>query len=351
LQANYSWNPRLCGQILDTVRRTRFDIIHVEHLRGARYGVLLTEWTVRQGFGRTPVVWDSVDSISALCRETARRSSAFLPRLVARLELGRTERYEGHLAGYFDRVLVTSSADRSELLRLARAQASQEDRSPVAKRIIVLPNGVDLDYFTPSGEEREPLRLVISGKMSYHANVTSVVHFVQKVMPAIWAWLPNTKLWIVGKDPPDQIRRLGVTLHSGGSRGSRPIQGDSRIQITGLVDDIRPFLRRASVAVAPIQYGVGIQNKVLEALACGTPTVASPQAVAALKVMPGKDVIVADWEDFAETVVALLHSPAQRYSLGLAGRQYVVRQHDWKSIVGRLTDIYQDTIDHPPPLH
>ena len=115
--------------------------------------------------------------------------------------------------------------------------------------------------------------------------------------------------------------------------------------VTGTVDDIRPFLRAATLAIAPIQYGVGIQNKVLEAFACGTPVVATPPATSALATTDGRDLVVGrDAGELAAAIEALLGDADRRRRIGEAGRAYVERQHSWQAAAARLTDIYHDAI-------
>jgi glycosyltransferase involved in cell wall biosynthesis len=347
IQASYSWSSELARRITQLVKSTEFDVIHIEHLRGVRYGLLLNQFLSRRGGKNPPVIWDSVDCISRLFRQAAQESFALRSRLTTRLDLARTERFEGWSVTQFSRILVTSETDRNGFLELA-ANWRQRNQVGVScsmdKRVAVVPNGVDLDYFSPNGETREPSTLVITGKMSYHANVTSVVQFVKQVMPRVWARLPQTRLWIVGKDPSREIRDLGVPWGedqslNGPQNGGR----ETRIQITGTVKDLRPFLRRATLAVAPIRYGVGIQNKVLEAMACGTPVVATPQAISALEVSSGRDLIVAKTPaDLSEALVSLLRNSEQRSKLGQAGRSFVERRHHWSSIVRGLTQIYRE---------
>ena len=122
-------------------------------------------------------------------------------------------------------------------------------------------------------------------------------------------------------------------------------RGAGRVVVTGTVDDIRPFLRTATLAVAPIQYGVGIQNKVLEALACGTPVVATPQATSALATTDGRDLVVGrDAGELAAAIGALLGDADRRRRIGEAGRAYVERHHSWQAAAARLTDIYHDAV-------
>ncbi len=321
LQAVYSWQPALMRR-LDR-EAANFDVVHVEHLRGANYGLALKAQLSRCG-KTLPVVWDSVDCITHLFRQAVNRSQSPLRRLLTRLELGRTERYEGWLVKQFDQVLVTSTAEQAALRSLLPA-GQQIDC------LNVLTNGVDLAYFTPgTAAEREPARLVLSGKMSYHANVSMVAHFVSSILPLIWARQPEASLWIVGKDPPARIRGLAE---------------DRRISVVGTVSDIRPYLQRASVAVAPLTYGAGVQNKVLEAMACATPVVAYPQAVSALAVQPGVDVLTPHGpQAFAEAVLDLLENPAQQRAIGAAGRQFVETHHRWDRVAMQLEKYYDELI-------
>jgi len=117
--------------------------------------------------------------------------------------------------------------------------------------------------------------------------------------------------------------------------------------VTGTVSDIRPYLQRATVAVAPTLYGAGIQNKVLEAMACGTAVVASSGATSALAVRPGFEVVTADGaEAFARGTLSLLDNPARRMHLEQAGRAYVETHHAWNAVAARLEEIYGAAITH-----
>jgi glycosyltransferase involved in cell wall biosynthesis len=167
--------------------------------------------------------------------------------------------------------------------------------------------------------------------MSYHANVTMVLYLANEIMPRIWARKPEVKLWIIGKDPSNKIKSLA----------RKPA-----ITVTGAVDDLRPYLRSATISVAPVQYGAGIQNKVLEAMACGTPVISTSAAVAALDVQPGQDLLVADDPArFSENVLSLLNDGERQRKIGAAGRRYVEQHHDWDHIAARLEEVYLTAID------
>lgn len=325
LQAVYSWQPRLAQQMTASVLENSYDVIHIEHLRGSRYGLHLLK-ELKKAHRRIPIVWDSVDCISLLFRLASSRSKNLLSRLITHLEIERTDQYERWLSAQFDQVLVTSQVDRQALIDLL------PPGSPPPK-IDVLSNGVDLDYFSPGDPgKREAATLVVSGKMSYHANVAMVGYLIQNIMPHIWDVRPDVRLQIVGKNPPREILALG----------SNP-----SISITSDVPDIPPYLQKATIALTPILYGVGVQNKVLEAMACATPVVSTPQAVSALQVEVGRDIYVEQEPDrFAAAVLQLLANPQERDQLGRAGRMFVERHHHWTLITQQLEEFYMRALTH-----
>ena len=322
LQAVYSWNQALAREISGIVRcngRAGYDVIHVEHIRGARYGLYL-----KSCFPEIPIVWDSVDCISYLFEQAAGLSRSGFGKLITRFELDRTRGYEGRLPEKFDHVLITSQEDKRALLDLVSGQSSNVP-------ISILPNGVDWEYFgEEEGYTREAATVILSGKMSYHANITMAMYLVNEIMPLVWQKRPDVRVLLAGKDPPAQIRSL---------------MSNPAVTVTGTIDDIRPYIHLATVAVVPLIYGAGIQNKVLEAMACGTPVVTTPRAVLALDAEPGRDLLIAEQPaEFAGHILALIEDRAFQAQVGRAGRQYVEANHQWARITGRLEGVYHEVI-------
>lgn len=323
LQSVYSWQPALARFLVKLlVERgcSPYDVIHVEHLRGSKYGILL-----KSAFPNQRVVWDSVDCISHLFQQASVQSTDLFGRWMTSFELERTRKMEGKLIGCFDHVLVTSAIDRTAFLGLTR---NGKKTAPIS----ILSNGVDAEFFCANSDiEREAESLAFSGKLSYHANISMVKYLVDEIMPRIWKTRPGTRLYIVGKDPSSQIRDLN----------KNPL-----ITVTGTVDDIRPYLWRATVSVAPLLYGAGIQNKILEAMATRTPVVTTSKAVSALQVQAGKELFVADDPDeFSKAVLRLIGDRNLQQQVGDAGSSYVQAHHNWMSIASCLTDIYQQTLN------
>lgn len=307
VQAAYSRSAEFNRIAEDLIQHQQFDVAHVEHLRGAVLADALNE---------LPVVFDSVDSISLLFEKVLKDAPSFKSRLIAMLDLDRTRHFEGDLTRRFRQVAVTSAVDRQALISLGAD----------AGRVTVVPNGVDIDYFKPQALPRHPHQLVFSGKMSYHANIAAAEDLVYKIMPLVWKQEPQASLQIVGKDPTPVISELG----------QRP-----NITVTGYVPDLRPYLAQAAIAVSTVRYGVGIQNKVLEAMAMGTPVVCSTQASSALQAQHGRDLLVGDTpEALAGHIVDLLRSPEKREQIGQEGRHYVENHQTWDSAAAILETLY-----------
>jgi glycosyltransferase involved in cell wall biosynthesis len=163
--------------------------------------------------------------------------------------------------------------------------------------------------------------------MSYHANVSAALYFAQEVLPRIWAQDPEVQFQIVGKDPPEAVRQLAT---------------DGRIQVTGTVDDLRPYLAQATIAVCPALYAVGIQNKVLEAMAMGTPVVSTTAGCAGLAAEERQEVLIAEGEEeMAAAVLRVLSDSTLASRLSAAGRRYVEVHHSWEAGARRLVEVYE----------
>jgi glycosyltransferase involved in cell wall biosynthesis len=309
LQSAVGRTPAAEAALAGLLAEQQYDAVHVEHVRAA--------FLHRSLPNGTPTLFDAVDCISLLWERTRRNSHSRVRRLIAAIELGATRRYERQLMSAFDRVTVTSPEDAVALCEL-------NPRAPIT----VVPNGVDLDYFQPLGLASTPATLVFSGKMSYHANVTAVLHFVQNILPLVHKSVPDARLRIAGSNPPDVIRRLAA---------------NPQIEVTGHLPDLRQAVGTASVAICPVTVKVGIQNKILEAMAMAVPVVASSEGATGLQATAGKELLVGrDAAEIARHIVTLLTDEALRTRIASAGRQYVEREHRWSAAAGVLEDLYRE---------
>ena len=186
----------------------------------------------------------------------------------------------------------------------------------------VMRNGVALNHYQPQPEAAEEAHCVFIGVMDYFPNIDGCVWFADEILPLIRAEMPLVRFTIVGSKPTSEVIALGER---------------EGIKVTGFVDDPRDYLRKAAVSVAPLRVARGIQNKVLEALAMGLPTVGTTSATQGVEGTPGQDFLVADTaEAFAKEVIALLRDPGSARALGDRGRKFVEGTYDWERCLAPL---------------
>jgi len=186
----------------------------------------------------------------------------------------------------------------------------------------VVENGVDLDYFRQGGQGAEKRKLVFTGAMDWRPNQDAVTYFVEQIFPLLRQTDQQLEAVMVGRNPPEFIcdynRVDGIT-------------------VTGTVDDVRPFIEQAAVYIVPLRIGGGSRLKILEALAMEKAVVSTSVGSEGLKVVNGRDVILADTpEKFAERIIELLNNESQRRSLGRAGRQLVEQHYGWPALAEQL---------------
>jgi glycosyltransferase involved in cell wall biosynthesis len=314
LQQIAATSPRFARRArLEVARAARdgapFDALHVEHLRGAVAIDMLRPLGVY-------TVFDAVDCLAELARLTAAHNPHPLYRRVARHEERRTARLEARLLEVADLVTVTAERDRRALL------SGRE-----LGHVITVPNGAVV--------RAEPVRLstapraVFTGKLSYHANQAAARWLLEQVWPRVRARVPNAELTIAGAEPPQWLRER--CRHSG-------------IELSANPADLSAIVAQARVALAPIVYSVGIQNKVIEAMALGVPVVGTASAAAGLEHDGGQALGIADDpEGFAALVARLLVDEPAARRLGIAGYEYVRRRHSWSDVAGRFEELYRSS--------
>jgi len=220
-------------------------------------------------------------------------------------------RYERQVASQYDASLFVSSPEADLFRQLAPESV---------ERIGHFSNGVDTDYFSPEHELASPYApgeraLVFTGAMDYWPNVDAVQWFCDEVFPILRRQDPELRFYIVGSRPAPQVQALAQA---------------AGVTVTGTVPDVRPYIRHARVAVAPLRIARGIQNKVLEAMAMATPVVVSPQALEGIAAEPGRELLLAaEAADFADAVAQLLARTGN--DMGLAARARVEHHYSWPS--------------------
>jgi glycosyltransferase involved in cell wall biosynthesis len=265
-----------------------------------------------------PIVADLCDATSARVRQQLRFASpATRPLLwLDWLQVRRTERA---ILARADHVLFASARDR-DAVPAPRGEAT------------VLPNGIDCRYWRRSADRLGTNTLVFTGAMNYGPNADAAVYLTREILPLVREAIPNTSLLIVGHSPTAAVRELtacpGVT-------------------VTGFVEDVRPFLERAALFVAPLRFGAGIQNKLLEALSMAVPALASPLAADGLRTASGDAppvLLAATTEQFARTIVQQLRRLERDPTPAYDGRHYVERHFNWERAGEQLAMIVEHAV-------
>jgi sugar transferase (PEP-CTERM/EpsH1 system associated) len=283
-------------------RDRSFDIVHGYMLRMAPH-------VSRLGL---PSVLEAMDSMQLrLERQIPRAPLA--SRMLLREELRRIRPCEQAVGEQVDHVIVVSELD-----------ARYFGGAPIT----TIPNGVDTETFRPRPERRVPNRIVLSGTMSYGPNIEAATWFVERCLPRLRTEVPDVSLVIAGVNPARRVRRLAQ------------YEG---VHVTGFVPAMNDVLAEGTVAIAPMLSGSGIQNKILEAMACGLPVVTTTIGLGALGAVRGRAILVVDGEgDYARAVGGLLSEPLRAEEMGSLARDYVVATHSWERCAEQVDQIYAD---------
>ena len=235
------------------------------------------------------------------------------------LQLRWVRRFEATRYRRFSRVVVVSDEDRDALKSL-------DPTMPVE----VIPNGVDLEFFGAPVEghsaDLDRDRIVFTGVMKYPPNVAAAEFLVKRVLPLVRAERLPAHVVLVGRDPAPQVEALA---------------SPGEVEVTGEVDDLRPWLAGSRVYVCPMVSGTGIKNKLLEAMAAGLPCVSTPLGAQGLQAEPGRDLLIAhDERELAAATSSILRDDELAARVGTAGQAFVRAQHSWAAVAEAYEHVY-----------
>ena len=284
------------------------------------YSAVMAQYVTGAEYSASKKIADMVDVDSEKWREYSQQKT-FPMSWVYHREAKYLLKFESHVAESFNYSLFVSTAEAEKFKELAPI---------VAARVGSYSNGVDTDYFCPQQDFSSPYKdnecvLVFTGAMDYWPNIDAVSWFAREVFPAVLASNPQTRFYIVGSNPASQVHKLA------------DLPG---VVVTGRVEDIRPYLAHAAVAIAPMRIARGIQNKVLEAMAMARPVIVSEAGIEGIDAIHGEDVLVASQtSDYGRYIDNVL---TQKYkTLGYSARRRVIQDFSWENnlpLVGQLLE-------------
>ena len=298
LQCGYFYNRKAAKKIDALIAKHKPDLLFGQLLRVAEY--------IR--YKKLPKAIDYQDIFSYGMKRRADIASTII-RPIFNMEYRRLKRYEAAIFDDFD--------VRSIICEPDRALFPHERRD----EILIIPNGVDHDYFKPQESEKK-YDLVFTGNMSYPPNVNAVEYLSDEIMPIVWKSLPRTKLYIAGATPDPKVKHAA----------------SDRIIVSGWLDDIRDAYAQSRVFIAPMRIGTGLQNKLLEAMSMGLPAITSPLANASLGAKPNEEILIgSNAEEMARNIITLLTDKEKAEQIAQAGYGFTNRVYDW----GKATEVLE----------
>ncbi len=305
LQVAYLCPPALLHGARRILAECRHDLLHIHTIRAAPVA----------GLTHLPVVFDFIDPLSLNMRRRAEHEHIPL-RWLFQHEADRLQQYERKLLDQSAATMVVAATDLPAL-----------GNHP---RLHVITSGINLDTFTYTEANRDPATIIFSGRMAYYPNADAARFLALEILPLVRAQLPTAQLRIVGADPPPSVRDLAIC---------------PGVTVTGYVEQIAVELQRATVAAAPIRTGTGIQTKVMEAMACGTPVVATAHALAGIAAQPGLHALVAEEaQPIAQALIRLMMDAQLRLQLARAARKWVELRYTWDATADAVDALYQEAL-------
>lgn len=308
----YGFCQESAEALVNAQKREKFDIVHFEYLSVAHYVDYISS---------IPAILGQQNVESEVLRQLSKYKR--LPIKIGKyLFAMRMRSYERKVASKFHSVIAVSEEDKALLETLCKNV-----------RVVVIPNGVDIDFYSAfEGKISEkPYDISFTGSLQYEPNIDAMVYFCKKIFPLVRKSLPSAKLNIVGRDPSAEVLELGKKYDG--------------VEICANVQDIRPYIGGCSVYIVPLRCGGGTRIKILEAMAMGKSVVSTSIGCQGLDVVDGKNIIVSDEpRQFAERVVALLENKDMRMRFGEEGKRLVKEKYSWVAIAQKMEKEYHHIV-------
>jgi len=301
LQTAYFFNRNIQRQMFDYGKNISPDVIVCMLTRMAEYAEVFTG---------IPKLLDYQDVFSKGVERRMGNTEFFL-RSILKHEAGNQLQYERNVFDLFDEKIIISQQDRDLIPH------------PLNSSIHIITNGVDTEYFSPLPAEKK-FDLLFTGNMNYPPNIESADYIVHEILPHVRKKIPDVKLLIAGATPSARVKALE----------------SENVHVSGWVDDIRASYASAKIFIAPMLINIGLQNKILEAMAMNLPCITSPLANNAIGGTDGENILVAaSPQQYAEKIFLLKDDKNFANLLAEKGNEFVRKNYTWEKCIGQLENI------------
>jgi len=291
LQTGYFFSKKAEKKIHAIIKEHHPDLLFAQLSRTARY---LIPYQQKK-------MLDYQDAFSVGLTRMAEKAAWPLKPLL-RLEHKRMRSFENYLFDRFDIKMIISEQDRALIPH------------PEKEKIMVIRNGVDMQYFSPVSLPKKQ-EIVFTGNMNYPPNIDAARFLAKEIMPRVWEKMPEVRLLLAGANPHMQVKKLR----------------NKNIKVSGWMDDIRKAYASSEIFIAPLRMGTGLQNKLLEAMAMKIPCITTPLANAALQAKEKEEILTGNTaKELAEALLFLLQNPEKRKKMAEKAHAFVQKNYHWQ---------------------
>lgn len=273
---------------------------------------------------RSKVVICAIDSLSFFYESRVANEKNIIKKLIWKKELSKAKRFENKYYNLVPKVLFVSQMDEQ--------YARENFKTNAILRGLYY--GVDTDNFDSAVEKSENFdyeeSLIFTGNFDYGPNIDGADFLVEEVMPLLWTKKPNVKLYLAGGNPSEKLKNLN----------------EKRIEVTGFVDSLVPYIQKSKIFLSPIFFGAGVKTKVLEAMYLEKIVVGTPQSFNAIYSEDGRDCLKVDeyrspgaW---VKVICETLDQFEARESIGLEAKKSILKKHDWRVVKVNYLNEYRD---------
>jgi polysaccharide biosynthesis protein PslH len=319
MQVGWFSNRAHIRAVRQAISFRQYDVAYAYYIRSAEALRAVCPTDSKPDLRHPPTILGMQLSQSLNTRRLAQNSGRLRDKIIYAVEQGLVRRYEATIWRDFFRTVLIGERDAEEIRLACRERAM-----PEISNYVLAPHGVDTSRFRPRPDiDPDPATLVFSGVMRTNTNIHAITWFAKNCWPRIRAEIPGVGLLIVGRQPAPEVNHLADL--------------DGAITVTGEVPDTAEYISRATVCINPMQIGAGMQNKLIEYMACGKAVVTTPVANEGINAVSGTHLLeAAGPEAFADAVVALLRNPEMRAALGKSAREYIQRNWTWEKLFSAL---------------
>ncbi|HZK40463.1 MAG TPA: glycosyltransferase family 4 protein [Atribacterota bacterium] len=257
-------------------------------------------------------------NVEQIAFKEASKIFGFIKKTIGRWILPNFAKIENKAAKSVDHIFTCSDVDKAYFANIVNI-----------KTITVIPNGADTMFFRTKKQVLENTLLFMGG-VNYPPNEEALQYYFSEIYPLIKKKIPNIKIYALCGKPSQRIENIA--------------KNDTSIIFPGFVVDVREYLNKAKICIAPLKSGSGTRLKILEYMAMGKPVVSTSKGAEGLEVESYKNILIADNpHDFANKIIWLIENPKEAKILGEGARELVKEKYDWIKIIKGVTSYYRKT--------